>query len=185
MSLRLAVLALLDIKPASGYGLLRRFQTSIGCFWQTTHQQLYKELHALHAEGLIDCQIYVQHDKPDKKVYTLNTAGLAELQQLLQKPPQLPKIKDSFLLKLFAGRRIAKATLIAELNDLEQQHRAQLAGYQAILDQYLSLPPEHQQRYLYPVQTLKWGIGLEQAWLGWAAQCLHDLADLPDADELA
>ncbi|MFZ3193887.1 MAG: PadR family transcriptional regulator [Moraxellaceae bacterium] len=180
MSLRLAVLALLDVQPASGYGLLQRFQTSIGCFWQTTHQQLYKELHALYAEGLLDCQTILQHDKPDKKIYTLNTAGQHMLDTLLQKPAQLPKIKDGFLVKLFAGHRIAKADLMAELQGLEQRHQECLQGYQVILNQYANLSPEQQQRYTYPIQTLKWGIHLEQSWLYWAQQCLQDLARMPD-----
>ena len=68
MSLRLAVLAMLDVEPGSGYALLRRFQNSVGFFWQTTHQQLYKELHGLHAEALVDCLEVEQDGKPDKKV---------------------------------------------------------------------------------------------------------------------
>ena len=180
MSLRLAVLALLDIKPASGYGLLRRFQTSIGCFWQTTHQQLYKELHALHAEGLIDCKTFVQHDKPDKKVYTLNSAGQQALILLLQKPAQMPKIKDGFLLKLFAGQHLPKGQLLAELNQLQQQHQTQLDAYHLILDLYNSMPAEQQRTYIYPIQTLKWGIHLEKSWLFWAEQCKLDLLEMPD-----
>lgn len=180
MSLRLAVLALLDIKPASGYSLLRRFQNSIGFFWQTTHQQIYKELHTLHTEGLLDCQTIQQTSKPDKNVYRLNAAGQLALQRLLEKPAKLPRIKDDFLVKLFAGRHLPTSTLVNELNALIGQHQQLLTTYQQTLLQYANLTMQQQQQYAYPVQTLKWGIELEQSWLKWANQCVQELQQMPN-----
>ncbi|MEC7120510.1 MAG: PadR family transcriptional regulator [Pseudomonadota bacterium] len=183
MSLRLAVLALLDLKPASGYSLLRRFQNSIGFFWQTTHQQLYKELHSLHAEGLLDCETIVQSTRPDKNVYRLNPAGQIALTELLAKPAKLPRIKDDFLVKLFAGRHLPTDSLTQELSGLIEQHQQLLATYQQILVNHGNMPIEHQQQYAYPIQTLKWGIHLEQSWLDWAQQCLQDLQQMSNADD--
>lgn len=44
MSLRHAILVLLQDQEASGYDLAREFANSIGLVWNATHQQIYLEL---------------------------------------------------------------------------------------------------------------------------------------------
>ena len=51
MSLPHAILTALLEKPSSGLELTRRFDRSIGYFWSATHQQIYRELGKLEAEG--------------------------------------------------------------------------------------------------------------------------------------
>jgi PadR family transcriptional regulator AphA len=179
MSLRLAVLAMLDLEPASGYALLRRFQNSAGFFWHTSHQQLYKELHALHAEGLIDCAEVEQDGKPDMKVYTLNECGGRELDALLAQAATPLKIRDPLLVKLFAGRRLPPSELRAELESHRDQHRRTLATYEELVAYFAAIPVERSQRYFFPQQTLRMGVLYEQAWLQW---CEEVLAGLPDTD---
>ena len=53
MSLPHAILTALLEKPSSGLELTRRFDRSIGYFWSATHQQIYRELGRLEAEGHI------------------------------------------------------------------------------------------------------------------------------------
>lgn len=53
MSLRHAILTALIEEPSSGLALTRRFDRSIGYFWQATHQQVYRELGKLEMEGLV------------------------------------------------------------------------------------------------------------------------------------
>lgn len=176
MSLRLAVLAMLDLEPASGYALLRRFQNSAGFFWHTSHQQLYKELHALHAEALIDCAEVAQDGKPDMKVYTLNERGGRELDALLAQAATPLKIRDPLLVKLFAGRRLPPSELLAELERHRAQHLQTLATYEELVSYLAAMPAERNQRYFFPQQTLRMGVLYEKAWLQWCDEVKAELA---------
>ena len=53
MSLAHAILTALLERPSSGLELARRFDKSIGHFWQATHQQIYRELGRLERDGEI------------------------------------------------------------------------------------------------------------------------------------
>ena len=53
MSLPHALLTSLLEKSSSGYELARRFERSIGYFWKATHQQIYRELGRMEAQGWI------------------------------------------------------------------------------------------------------------------------------------
>lgn len=178
MSLRHAILALLDVEPGTGYDLMTRFRSSVGFFWAAGHQQVYKELHALLDEGLVDCDEQAQTGKPSRKVYSLTDAGLAEFDAWLQQAAAPMKIRDPLLVKMFAGRRLPKPVLAAELAKHREIHERTLATYhqlEALID---AMPPRKQARYLYPRQTLRMGIHFEQAWLAWCAESVAAL-DLP------
>ena len=176
MSLKLAVLAMLEVEPGSGYALLQRFQNSVGFFWQTTHQQLYKELHALHADGLIDCLEVEQDGKPDKKIYTLNPDGEYELDRLLAEVASPAKIRDPFLVKIFSGRRLPKAEIARELARHHEQHSQTLATYRLLDRQIQAMQPQQRERYRYPRQTLRLGIRFEETWLDWCKEVIEELS---------
>ncbi len=47
MSLAHVLLTSLLEKPSTGIELARRFDRSMGFFWNATHQQIYRELNAM------------------------------------------------------------------------------------------------------------------------------------------
>ena len=53
MALEHAILVSLLEQPGSGYELARRFDRSIGRFWTATHQQIYRVLGRMGADGWI------------------------------------------------------------------------------------------------------------------------------------
>ncbi len=53
MSLRHAILVLLQDQEASGYDLAREFANSIGLVWNATHQQIYLELGKLNDQSMV------------------------------------------------------------------------------------------------------------------------------------
>lgn len=175
MSLRHAILALLDVEPGTGYDLMSRFRNSVGFFWQTTHQQVYKELHGLMEEGMVDCEEQPQTGRPDRKLYRLNAAGEAELDAWLARPAAALKIRDPLLVKVFAGGRLADGEIRRELLAHRVGHEETLATYRRlealIADMSTTLAP----RYFYPLQTLRLGIHFEQAWLDWCSEVLDTL----------
>jgi PadR family transcriptional regulator AphA len=177
MSLKMAVLGLLDVEPGSGYALLQRFRSSLGFFWPTTHQQLYKELHALHAEGLVECEAVTQAGKPDKKIYSLTAAGGAELDRLLAQAAGPTKVRDPLLVKLFAGRRLSPEALHAELAAHQKEHEQTLATYRMLQETIAALPAKRRARYRHPELTLRLGIRFEEAWLAWCEDVKGELAE--------
>lgn len=54
MSLRYAVLGLLELEPATGYELTRRFERSIANAWHASHSQIYPQLSQLESAGLVE-----------------------------------------------------------------------------------------------------------------------------------
>lgn len=175
MSLKMAVLGLLDVEAGSGYALLQRFRNSLGFFWQTTHQQLYKELHALHAEGLVECEEVAQAGKPDKKIYSLTAKGGEALDILLAAAAGPAKIRDPLLVKLFAGRRLSPGELRAELDAHRREHEQTLATYRLLQETIAALPAKRRARYHHPELTLRLGIRFEEAWLAWCEEVQEEL----------
>ncbi|MBS7661401.1 PadR family transcriptional regulator [Pseudomonas lalucatii] len=176
MSLRHAILTLLETEPASGYDIIRHFKQSLGYFWNAKHQQVYQELRRLSDEGWLLCSEQAQSDKPDRKVYSISPSGRAELRRWLAEPAPPNKINDALLVKLYAGALAEPDNLRAELARHRATHRATLDSLQEIERQYLALEPQEQARQRLPYLTLRRGILGEQAWLAWAEEVEAELA---------
>ena len=86
MALTHAILVSLTEQSGSGYELARRFDRSIGYFWSATHQQIYRTLRAMDNDGWVRATTVAQQGRPDKKVYTVSTAGRAELSRWIVDP---------------------------------------------------------------------------------------------------
>lgn len=178
MSLRHAILAMLTVEKGSGYDLVKRFNQSIRYFWASSFQQIYRELQTLEDGGSIRFDNVEQSGKPDKKVYEMNPQGVEELREWLQKPARYTTLKEPLLIKIFAGALADRDALLAELADHEAQHRKTLDEY---LETEKRLLESQRADYLFPYQTLKLGISLEQAWLAWCDEVKKTLPGLYDA----
>lgn len=98
MSLRHAVLGLLVDEPASGYDLMKRFNTSLANVWPATQSQVYGELGRLADQGLIS----VAAEGPrGRKEYALTDEGLAELRRWLTETDVKPTRGGDSLLRVF------------------------------------------------------------------------------------
>ena len=86
MALPHAILVSLCEQTGSGYELTRRFDRSIGYFWTATHQQIYRTLRTMEADGWVSATVVAQQGRPDKKVYTVSDAGRAELARWIAAP---------------------------------------------------------------------------------------------------
>src|SRR3954471_24217603 len=80
MSLRHAVLGLLERRPSSGYELTQTFDRSLRTSWQARHSQIYPELAKLEGAGLVEV---VGHGARRSKTYAITPAGRAELRRWL------------------------------------------------------------------------------------------------------
>src|SRR5688572_543833 len=103
MALEHAILVSLSERRASGLDLTRRFDRSIGFFWSATHQQIYRVLARMEADGWVRSTAVAQHGRADKKVYDVAPAGRAELARWLAEPGPVESFRSEMAVKLRAA----------------------------------------------------------------------------------
>jgi len=170
MSLKHAILVLLETEPSSGYDLVKHFKSRLGYFWNAKHQQVYQQLKKLTEDGWVKFQEHNQNDKPDKKVYEITDLGRSGLGEWISQPVKPNKINDALLVKLYGGHLTSKENIIAELASHKKSHEDILKNLLNIENSYLELGKEKQAHYLLPYMTLRRGIIGEKAWLEWAEE---------------
>ncbi|MCX5418639.1 PadR family transcriptional regulator [Streptomyces sp. NBC_00078] len=178
MSLPHAILTALLEKPSSGLELTRRFDRSIGYFWSATHQQIYRELGKLEAEGHIRALPSEQPARGQKKSYEVLPAGRAELARWTAASQDPKPHRDVMLLRLRAAAVVGTDGLETDLRRHLELHRLQLAEYQEI--EKRDFPPgkdapQDRLRHL----VLRAGIDLETFWTQWLTHALEEFAELP------
>ena len=127
MALEHALLVALDEQPASGLDLARRFERSIGFFWHATHQQIYRVLARMEADGWVTRADVAQSGRPDKKVYAVTPAGADVLAGWLAEPTAMEPLRSELAVKMrgaAAGDRAAVLDVV----------RGNLADHQSRLD---------------------------------------------------
>lgn len=172
MSLKHAILVLLETEPSSGYDLLKQFNSSLGYFWNAKHQQIYQQLKLLSNENLIECRLEEQNGKPDKKVYKITAPGVTELTSWLTNSVKPNKINDALLVKIYGGHLTQTKNLLADLESHLSLHKKTLLQLEQIEQKYLNLSLELQEKYKLPYITLRRGILGEEAWLIWADEAI-------------
>ncbi|MEW2295229.1 PadR family transcriptional regulator [Streptomyces sp. NPDC006743] len=179
MSLPHAILTALLEKPSSGLELTRRFDRSIGYFWSATHQQIYRELGKLEADGLIRTLPAEQSARGQKKSYEVLPAGRAELARWSAAAQDPKPLRDALLLRLRAAAVVGTAGIQDDLRRHLELHERQLAEYREIEER--DFPPGRdgaQDRLRHLV--LRAGIDLETFWTRWLEHALEEFAELPD-----
>ena len=176
MSLRFAILTLLESDPGSGYDLMRHFKAGIGHFWNASHQQVYQELGKLHADGLVEFEVAHQSERPDRKVYRLTeVAGREALEEWRRQPVKPPKVNDALLVKVYGGQSMPTEQLLAELAEHEGLHRERLAEYRLSEARYLAMTKTQRAPFRLPYLTLRRGILYEEDWLRWLDEARLEL----------
>ncbi len=177
MALAQTILALLSQQPDSGYGISKRFDEGLSCFWKATQQQVYRELTKMKTQGWVDFEKIPQEGKPDKKIYSITQAGRDELIRWYGEPTERTQIREDLLVKTMIGYKMPRELLLKELHHRQALHQAQLEKFQAeeaCLGE-ADFPIEQQFKYL----TMKRGIAYEESWLKWCSDVLAFLARHP------
>lgn len=176
MSLSYALLSLLVDCPSSGYDLNKAFENSVGCFWKSSHQQIYRELSKLEGLGWVSVELIPQSGKPDKKQYRVTVKGQQALADWITQPADINPIKEEILIKLFVGHLVEPAVLKRQIEDHQQRHQDLLATYKLIeatsFPETSSRSQVEQCRYL----TLRCGIQYAISRIDWCNEVLAYLA---------
>jgi PadR family transcriptional regulator AphA len=167
MTLRHAVLGLLADRTASGYDLMKLFDTSLANVWPATQSQVYGELGKLAGSGLLE----VSAEGPrGRKEYTITKQGLDELRSwLIDTEPDRTRRSETLLRVFFLG----VLTPVESVTYLSVE-AARAAGEHAELERLeAQVDWGDDPLSVYGRLALEYGLRLtamQEEWAGWARE---------------
>jgi DNA-binding PadR family transcriptional regulator len=119
-----AVLALLSAGPSHGYQLKGDFEATVGPQWGPLNiGHLYQILERLSRDALVSSERHAQSVKPDRVVYSITEAGLAELARWLSEAsPRHSGFRDDYFLKVTAAARTGSADVVRQVFGTQRTH---------------------------------------------------------------
>ena len=184
MSLKFAILGILNVMPMTGYDLKHQaFDASVRHFWPADQSQIYRTLSKLADDDLVSVTVEAQDERPDRKVYAITPAGQAALTAWLKADQAVPTLRDPLLVQLFFGQELPRADLLRVVAQQLAAHQAQLAVFDQIPIPPAASRPDDRWLALQHL-TLDFGVALEQAYVSWLAKCQEVITHMPDADEV-
>jgi DNA-binding PadR family transcriptional regulator len=124
-----ALLGLLSIRPMTGYEIRKSYARGLAPWWETPRSQIYPKLRELERRGLVRDEIVVQHGKPNKRIYAIESAGTTALTGWLSREIGRTEMKHRMLIRLFFGNLLPPGTIRRLLDD----YRKQMAAFEASL----------------------------------------------------
>ncbi|MBU3848515.1 MAG: PadR family transcriptional regulator [Candidatus Acinetobacter avistercoris] len=174
MSLSHVLLTSLIEKPSSGFELARRFDRSMGFFWNATHQQIYRELAAMQKKGWIS-PLEKETDLGRKKTYQVEQMGRAELADWMVKQNPPAQLREELMVRLRAEAQLGGNTVLPELERHLEIHQNQLKTYQAIYDKDFKKQNNDDRTLFIHKMVLQLGIELEMGWISWLERVIPQL----------
>ena len=153
-----SLLGFLHERPMSGWDLFTTAQVLIGDFWTVTRSQVYRELAAMEAAGLV---VAGPAGPRERRPYQITDAGRAAFTEWLNRPPGSEQIRYPLLLTIAFGRHLSPGRLGRFVSEHRDVHEQRLAGYRDLRAQAGS------DLDAYAAATLDFGIRYEAAVLDW------------------
>ncbi|MFJ9565482.1 PadR family transcriptional regulator [Streptomyces fuscichromogenes] len=171
MSLPHALLGLLAEQPASGYDLLKRFESGLAVVWPAQKSQVYGELAKLSEKGLIEV---TGTGARQRREYGITEAGRAELRGWLIEPGTDFAFRSAALLRVFFLWTLSREEGVDYLENFARINRERLAALEAVRDNAEWVGD--------PVQICGWlileyglrGSTTSAEWADWAAERLTE-----------
>ena len=175
MALEHAILVALAEKASTGYDLARRFDKSIGQFWTATHQQIYKVLARMEADGWVASTAVAQDGRPDKKVYDVTHAGRGELAAWIGRPAAPEATRSDLAVKIRAASYGNPRAVADEVRRHRELHAERLETYRANEAREFPDPSRLRGHRLHQWLVLRGGISLERGLIDWYDEVLAAL----------
>jgi DNA-binding PadR family transcriptional regulator len=153
-----SLLGFLHERPMSGWDLFTTAEVLIGDFWTITRSQVYRELAAMEAGGLV---VAGPPGPRDRRPYEITHAGRAAFGDWLQEPPGSEQIRYPLLLTIAFGRHLPHARLAGFVAEHRTIHEQRLAGYRQLQAEAAD------NLDAYAAATLDFGVRYEAAVLDW------------------
>ncbi len=173
MALEHALLVALSERPSSGLELTRRFERSLGFFWHATHQQIYRVLARMEADGWVTVETVGQEGRPDKRVHTPSETGRRVLADWLAEPMPVESFRSALAVKLRGASYGDRARLLDHLGDTRADHALRLAAYEQMEREQFPDPGSLDEAGRDQWLVLRGGIRLERFWIDWITEYLQ------------
>lgn len=178
MSLPHALLTALVERPCTGADLARRFDRSIGYFWQATHQQIYRELGRLEEAGWVASEP-AREGPGRQRCYRMLPAGRRELKRWITAQDEPVALRDALMVRLRAEAALGPSGLDGVIRRRIEQQQRKLQDYLDIEAREFSSGVDTRERKLQHM-VLKSGIAALRMRIEVAQEILQVLA-LPPA----
>jgi DNA-binding PadR family transcriptional regulator len=173
VALEHALLVALSERPAAGLELARRFDRSIGFFWSATHQQIYKVLRRMEADGWVTAEVIEQSGRPEKREYTVTDIGHKALSEWIATSTPRAGFRSEIAVKMRAASYGDREALHANLRELVDDHRTRLTHYEAMAHRDYPEPDALVGQELDTYLVLRGGILQETFWIAWLTEYLE------------
>ncbi len=173
MALEHVLLVALREQPGSGLELTRRFERSLGYFWHATHQQIYRVLARMEADGWVAAETVAQTGRPARRAYTVTSAGKQALADWLSAPTPTETFRSEVAVKLRGASYGDRAAVLDLVREQLAEHTARLAHYEQLADRDFPGPAALTGPDLDRHLVLRGGIGLERFWVTWLTEYLE------------
>lgn len=120
MIIKYTILGFLSWCPFTGYELKKVFASALSLYWSDNNNLIYRTLVQMHKEGLVENEVQQQDKNPARKIYTITEEGRRQLKQWVQSFPELPQIRNSFLIQLAWADQLDDHELNALLDNYEK-----------------------------------------------------------------
>jgi DNA-binding PadR family transcriptional regulator len=175
MSLSHVLLTSLLERPSTGFELARRFDRSIGFFWNATHQQIYRELNHMLKKGWVST-LENEMKNSRKKTYQVEQLGRIELASWMTQQSEPAQLRDDLMVRLRAEAQLSNNQILPELLRHLGLHQEKLKLYQSIYDKDFKDSDDLDNRVLYiHKMILELGITMESEWIRWLEQIIPQL----------
>jgi PadR family transcriptional regulator, phenolic acid-responsive transcriptional regulator len=179
MSVKYAILGLLQYKDMHGYRIKELIDSDFGHMWSINHGQIYQTLRKLEGEGLVTLAEVSPSENggPHKKSYSVTVAGREEFARWLASSPEKQMIiRDPFLTRFaffdFGDRRDA-------LRIIDEQ----IASWEGQLEQRAEHMPRRRRQGEYVKLISELGVGLNEMYLEWLKKAREEVARAGSSDE--
>ncbi|OTG67829.1 PadR family transcriptional regulator [Acinetobacter sp. ANC 4470] len=174
MSLAHVLLTSLIEKPSTGIDLARRFDRSMGFFWNATHQQIYRELSGMQQKNWIST-IEEHNTNSRKKTYQVEPLGRAELADWMVKQSPPAQLREELMVRLRAEAQLGGNSVLPELKRHLILHRENLKIYQTIFAKDFANGHDQDRTQFIHKMILQLGINLEIGWISWLETIIPQL----------
>ena len=165
----------------TGYDLSKAFGSSVKFFWYAQASHIYLELNKLERKQFVTCELVMQTEKPNKKVYSITECGKKEFMKwLCSKNDSFSKgSKDAFLMKVFFSGNNPPDRSILMLRQFAEdckKYLSEMSGIPQNIESY--------SEWVESYQTMYWqfaadfGNSYMQMCIDWAERSIERLEEL-------
>ena len=182
MSLRYALLGVLEARRMTGYELAQFFDQSTAWVWSAPHSNIYPALRKMEAEGLLEGEIDIKGEKLERTSYSITDEGRRALREWVVSDPGAPT-RDPLLLRMVFADIVDPEEMTellqvlierqAELIDQWSDHAESLRRKDtALLRERLKTRPSEDHDRIAAIKANVFDLMVAQAetWIEWATQ---------------